>query len=114
MRHHTFETIMLAVERDTGMSRAEIFCSGTRRGMSAHRHADLLRARRALVLLLRRFTRMTFPEIAAATTGRSHSTWVGMHATAERAIDPLSAEHDPDLRMIVARCAMAISEGDSR
>lgn len=113
MRTHTYESIVLEVETETGMSRAEFLCQRSARGMRAYRGAEFVRARRLLVMLLREFTRLGYKEIASLTTGRAHSTWVHAHASARDAMNAEHARFDSILRAMVARCSHRIAQKET-
>ena len=65
-RNVRFETILEQVAEQTGVAAVEIL------GRSRHRHVTL--ARSLAIYLTREMTRMSYPEIAAATKRASHST----------------------------------------
>lgn len=91
----TLPDIISAVCRETGCTPADI--SGR------SRTPDITAARRAIVHLTRSLTYASYPELAAATTGRSWSTWICAERAAAELLDPQSPRHDPRFRAMVAR-----------
>jgi chromosomal replication initiation ATPase DnaA len=105
----TYPEILRAVLVETGVTLDELFPSHPL-GMGYHRHAHVVAARRALCHLCYTLCGMSYPEIAAATTGRGHSSWVEAGNRAREMLDPESERNDLDFRMMVARITRRIND----
>ena len=105
----TAADIIAAVVCETGVTLDELFPDHPL-GMGYHRHATVVAARRALCHLCYTLGGMSYPEIAAATTGRGHSSWVEAGNRAREMLDPESERHDLDFRMMVAQITRRIND----
>ena len=106
MTRYPIATVIRLVCQESGVSLEDIAGRG--------RTNDIVSARRVIGHLARTCTIASWPEVAEATTGRGHATWLGAAADARGLLDPNSQRFDPRFRAMVARVTNQLAQEHHR